>query len=67
MYYGVTCAKKAYLPLAIALHMLMDTFPGLYQRSIVPLWSIEVWAAVVIFLAMKLYRKMKLSSADSIR
>ena len=36
VYYGVVNAKKMYLPLAILLHMLMDTFPALYQRSVVP-------------------------------
>lgn len=63
VYYGVVNAKKMYLPLAILLHMLMDTFPALYQRSAVPLWSVEVWAAVwtavIVCIAGKLYRKMK--------
>ena len=62
VYYGVINAKKAYLPIAVLLHMLMDTFPALYQRSVVPLWSVEVWAAVwtiiIVFIAVKLYRKM---------
>ena len=63
VYYGVINAKKAYLPMAVLLHMLMDTFPALYQRGAVPLWSVEVWAAVwtavIVFIAGKLYRKMK--------
>lgn len=63
VYYGVINAKKAYLPMAVLLHMLMDTFPGLYQRGAVPLWSVEVWAAVwtvvIVFIVGKLYRKMK--------
>ena len=63
VYYGVINAKKAYLPMAVLLHMLMDTFPALYQRSAVPLWSVEVWAAVwtavIVCIAGKLYRKMK--------
>ena len=63
VYYGVINAKKTYLPMAVLLHMLMDTFPALYQRSVVPLWSVEVWAAVwtvvTVFIAGKLYRKMK--------
>ena len=63
VYYGVINAKKAYLPIAVLLHMLMDTFPALYQRGAVPLWSVEVWAAVwtvvIVFLAGKLYRKVK--------
>ena len=63
VYYGVCNAKKGHLPMAILLHMLMDTFPALYQRGVLPLWSVEVWAAVwtvvIVFIAVKLYRKMK--------
>ncbi len=63
VFYGAVNEKKAFLPLAIILHMLMDTFPALYQRSAVPLWSVEVWAAfwtgAVCFIAARLYGKMK--------
>ena len=63
MYYGVINAKKAFLPMAIGLHMLMDTFPALYQRGVVQLWAVEVWAAVwtviIVLIAGKLYRKIK--------
>ena len=66
VFYGVVNARKACLPLAILLHMLMDTCPALYQRSLVPLWAAEVWAAVwtaiVVFIAVKLSGKMKSSS-----
>ena len=66
VYYGVINAKKGCLPAAVLLHMLMDTFPALYQRGLVPLWTVEVWAAawsaIVVFIAVKLYGKMKLSS-----
>ena len=62
VYDGVVNSKKICLPLAVLLHMLMDTFPALYQRGVVPLWSVEVWAAVwaavVVLIAGKLYRKM---------
>ena len=62
VFYGVIKAKKGYLPLAILLHMLMDTFPALYQKGAVPLWSVETWAAlctaVVVFIAVRLYRKL---------
>ena len=68
VYYGVVNAKKSFLPMAIILHMLMDTFPALYQRSVVPLWMVEVWAAlwaaVIIFIAVKLYSIMKESSSS---
>ena len=66
VFYGVVNARKACLPLAILLHMLMDTCPALYQRSLVPLWAVEVWVAVwtaiVVFIAVKLSGKMKSSS-----
>ena len=63
VFYGVINAKKGFLPLAVLLHMAMDTFPALYQRGAVPLWSVEIWAAlwtaIIVFIAVKLYRKMK--------
>lgn len=63
VYYGVVNIKKVCLPAAIILHMLMDTFPALYQRGVVALWAVEIWAAlwtaVIVFVAVKLYRKMK--------
>lgn len=62
VFYGVVSKEKRYLPLAILLHMLMDTFAALYQRGVVPLWSVEVWAAfwavVSVVIAVRLYRKM---------
>ena len=68
VYYGVSNANRACLPAAIILHMLMDTFPALCQRSVVPLWMVEVWAAVwtavIVFIAVKLYRKMKAQPID---
>ena len=58
----ISVMKGSYLPLAILLHMLMDTIPALYQRGAVPLWSVEIWSAlctaVVVFIAVRLYRKM---------
>ena len=63
VFYGVVNAKKGCLPVAILLHMLMDTFPALYQRGLLPLWAVEVWAAVwtavIGFIAVRLYRMMK--------
>ena len=65
VYFGVINAKKIYLPMAVLLHMLMDTFPALYQRGAVPLWSVEVWAAVctavIVFIAGKLYMKLHIT------
>jgi len=70
VFYGVCSMKKAYLPLAVILHMLADTFPALYQRSIVPLWAVEVWGAVwtavIVFIALKLYRKHSVSSSEDV-
>ena len=62
VYCGVMKAGKIWLPAAILLHMLMDTFPALYQRGVLPLWAVEVWAAVwtvvIVVIAGKLYRNM---------
>ena len=71
VFYGVVHAKKLCLPAAILLHMLMDTFPALYQRGVVPLWSVEVWVAlctvVIGWIAVQLDRKKKApSSAGSV-
>ena len=66
VYYGIVRAKKGYLPLAILLHMLMDTFAALYQKGAAPLWTVEVWGAlwviVIVIIAVKLFRKLKESS-----
>ena len=67
VYYGIVNTKKICLPAAIILHMLIDTFPALYQRGVVSLWAVELWdalwTAVIAFIAVKLYRKMKVSSS----
>ena len=61
VFYGVMNAKKGFLFAAILLHMLMDTFPALYQRGVVQVWTVEIWAAlwtaVIVFIAVKLYNK----------
>ena len=72
VYFGICSAKKGYLPMAIILHMLVDTFPALYQRGIMPLWVVEVWTAawtaVIVLIAIKVYRKMEVQfSTDDIR
>ena len=68
VFYGVINGNKGFLPLAILLHMAMDTFPVLYQRGIMPLWSVEVWAAfwiaVIVVIAGRLYGKMKEEAED---
>ena len=69
VYYGVVNSKKICLPMAIVLHMLADTFPALYQRNILLLWAVEIWgvfwAGIIVFIAGKLYRKMKLTSLST--
>lgn len=60
--YGVRSEKIVFLPAAILLHALTDSFAALYQRGAMPLWAVElwtaVWAAAAVFIAVKLYRKM---------
>ncbi len=63
VFYGVCKGKKVFLPIAIILHMLMDTFPAIYQRGLLPLWAVElwvtVWVAMIALIALKLYRALK--------
>lgn len=60
VFYGICSGRKVFLPMAIILHMLMDTFPALYQRGVVPLWPVEVWGAfcvaLIALIAIRLYR-----------
>ena len=67
VYFGIVNANKVCLPAAIILHMLMDTFPALYQKGVVSLLAVELWAAfwtvVIVIIAVKLYREMKVSSS----
>ena len=67
VYFGVVNAKNICLPAAIILHMQMDTFPALYQKGVVSLWAVELWTAfwtvVIVIIAVKLYREMKVSSS----
>ena len=63
VYFGVVNSKKIFLPAAILLHMLTDTFAALYQRGVMPIWLVEVWTALwtaaTLIIAVKLYRKMR--------
>lgn len=64
VFYGICNAKLRFLPMAIILHMLMDTAPAMYQRGLLPLWAVELWAAIwivlIAFIARRLYRNLKL-------
>ena len=66
VFYGIKEGKKICLPIAILLHMLMDFFPALYQRGVLGLWVVELWAALwavlILAAAVKLYRKMEMPS-----
>ena len=69
VFYGVTESGKSCLPLAILLHMLADTFPALYQRGVVPLWAVEIWAAgwilIIVCIAARMYRKFSNQDEES--
>lgn len=68
VFYGVLNSRKIFLLIAILLHMLADSFPAMYQRGLLPLWLVEVWAAVwtvvTVFIAVRLYRQMKTSEGE---
>ncbi len=64
VFYGICNKRICFLPMAIILHMLMDTFPAIYQRGLLPLWTVELWDAfwvsVIALIARRLYRNLKL-------
>ena len=66
VFYGIVKGKKWCLPLAILLHMIVDTFAALYQRGAVSLVICEIWIAVwttvIVAVAVKLYGKIKAPS-----
>ena len=66
VFYGVSEKRKVFLCLAILLHMLVDVFPALYQRAVIPMWLCEVWLAVwvviIVILSVKLYKKIKIQA-----
>ena len=43
--------------------MLMDTFPAIYHRGLLPLWAVELWAAIwvgiIALIAVRLYRVLR--------
>ena len=61
VFYGAVEKRKRFLFLAIALHAIVDSFVGLYQRAVISIWVCEIWAvlwaAVIVFIAVKLYKK----------
>ena len=62
VFFGVHTSTRGCLPLAILLHMLADAFPALYQRGVLPLWTVELWGVLWVgilgCIAVRLYRKM---------
>lgn len=68
VFYGVRKKERKYLLLAILLHMVVDTFPALYQRNVVSIWVCELWVvawtAVIFLVARKLYIKSSGTAAS---
>lgn len=68
--YGVSTGKsRLYLPLAILAHALVDVFAALSQRGVVGPMVTEawllVWAVALGVWAVKLYKRLSTSPADS--
>lgn len=59
--YGITKGQKRYLPLAILAHAVTDTLPALFQRGVVGMWVMELWACgctvALITWSVTLYKK----------
>ena len=56
--------QRSWFPFAIALHAIADMPAALYQRGMLPLWSIELWLWVVTLYALRSARKCYLEMMD---
>ena len=69
VFYGAVEKRKRFLFLAIALHAIVDSFAALYQRAVISIWVCEIWtvlwAAMIVFIAVKLYKKMQRTKKDT--
>lgn len=67
--YGVESGKKRYLAGAVLAHAVFDIFPALYQRGVVSMAAVEIWAAVCVAALMAasvwLYRKFPRDRGDT--
>jgi uncharacterized membrane protein YhfC len=63
VFFGVSEKRKGFLMLAILLHAAVDVFAVLYQCSVISILACELFmilcTAIIVFIAVKLYRKMK--------
>ena len=61
VYHGVQHNQHRYLFFAILLHMIVDTFPALYQRAAVSIIACElwmlVWAVLIALFAARQYKR----------
>ncbi len=68
--YGLDTGRtRLYLPLAILAHALLDLLPAMYQRGAVSMLLCEgwvlLWAVLLAVWAVRLYKKLSTSPADS--
>ena len=68
--YGVSKGKsRLYMPLAVLAHAVFDLVPAMYQRGAVSMLLCEGWvllgAALLAFWAVRLYKRLSTSPADS--
>lgn len=64
--YSIEKSQIKYLFFAVISHMILDIFPGLYQRGAVDIFAMETWIAVcaimLIVWSIKLYKNMQRES-----
>ncbi|MBO4915822.1 MAG: YhfC family intramembrane metalloprotease [Oscillospiraceae bacterium] len=56
--------QRSWFPFAVALHAIADMPAALYQRGVLPVWSVELWLAVVSLYTLRSARKCYLELTD---
>ncbi|MBE7005457.1 MAG: YhfC family intramembrane metalloprotease [Ruminococcaceae bacterium] len=56
--------QRSWFPFAIALHAIADMPAALYQKGMLPMWSVELWIAVVSLYTLRSARKCYLEMMD---
>lgn len=56
--------QKKWFPIAIAVHAIADMPAALYQKGLLPLWSLEIWVWLVALYALRSARKCYLEKMD---
>ena len=56
--------QRKWFPIAIAVHAIVDMPAAIYQKGMLPLWTVEIWAWVMALYILRSARKCYLEKTD---